>query len=381
MIAPSASTPTTTHAGSVVLLPGDKFFVRRIALTPGQDVPSQVELAFETLAPFAAPQLFHGYCPSRDGAQALIFAAYRKNFSPDEISLWATADAVLPDFALWLGLEKVPGAEIWIRESDRAVEAVAWDGTSDLPAGILFRKTDALPAATVAEQLKADLGRRFDLADGGLDEWTGDVAVKEWTKEGLVLRLDNHTTALETRLSLERVRLMDVRDKSELAERSQLQRRDLWLWRAFVAVAAGLALCVLAELVMLGAGRLLAGKRSERDANAPAVQQISQANDLSARMEQIATQRLMPFEMLVVLNNIKPHSLQFVRVSTVGVLEMDVEAQTPNASDLRDYEQSLNKVPAIEKVEMRDPHTRENMTTFLIQVTFKREFLRAGGAK
>ncbi len=370
--------PNSTRAGSVVLLPGDRFFVRRIALTSDQDAAAQVELALETVSPFAPAQLFHGYCVSKNGRQALLFAAYRKSFTPEEVATWASVDAVLPEFVVWLGQENPPAAGVWIREGDRAVEAVAWDGKSELPAGILFRQTEILPAEILAGELQAELARRFHLPESEAEQWSGGVAVEKWTKEELLLRLDGSSARL-TRLTTEQVRLMDVRDKAELVQRAQQQRRDLWLWRAFAGVAAGLALCLLTELSLLGAGRLLAARRSEVADNTAAVQRIDQANALAARMEQIATQRLMPFEMLVVLNETKPAALTFVRATTSGPLQMEIEAQTSNAADLHDYEQRLGKAAAIEKVEVRDPHTRDNQTSFLLEVTFKRGFFRTGG--
>ena len=53
---------------------------------------------------------------------------------------------------------------------------------------------------------------------------------------------------------------------------------------------------------------------------------------------------------------------------------MEIEAQTSNAGDLRDYEQALRRSPNFEKVEVRDPRTREGVTTFQLVVVFKPGF-------
>ena len=67
---------TRTRPKGIELLSATRFFVRRIPLVVGQDAVSQVELALESIGPFAPGQLYYGYCPSRDGTQALMFAAY-----------------------------------------------------------------------------------------------------------------------------------------------------------------------------------------------------------------------------------------------------------------------------------------------------------------
>ena len=58
---------------------------------------------------------------------------------------------------------------------------------------------------------------------------------------------------------------------------------------------------------------------------------------------------------------------------------MDIEAQTANASDLRDFEAAVRKLAEIDKVEVRDPRTRDGLTTFVMEVTFKPGWLKPGG--
>ena len=60
---------------------------------------------------------------------------------------------------------------------------------------------------------------------------------------------------------------------------------------------------------------------------------------------------------------------------------MDVEAQTSNAADLRDFEADIRKLPGIDHVEVRDPRTREGQTTFVMEATFKPGWYKGGGGK
>ena len=58
---PQASTPVLTSSarpGAVVLVPGGKFFIRRVPLVPEGDAAAQVGLALESLSPFPAAQLY-----------------------------------------------------------------------------------------------------------------------------------------------------------------------------------------------------------------------------------------------------------------------------------------------------------------------------------
>lgn len=369
------STTSTTRTQSVVLLPGEKFFVRRIPLTPGQNAALQVELALETFGPFSPAQIFHGFCPSRDGRYALLFAAYRKNFTAEEIASWATADLVLPEFALWLMPATPPTAGSWLYENNDVIQLIAWDG-GELPAGLLFRKTDHAAPEIAAGELLDEASKRLGVPTESPRRLGGNFVIEKWSKEGLSLKLAKPGQTMSALLPVAMARSMDVRDKAELASLSQQQKRTQWLWRAFAGIAAGLLLCVVAEVGLQVAGKLLERQQAAVKANAGAVQQIEQANTLAARMEQMAGQRLKPFGMLASLNNLRPksNSLTFIRATTSSPAHMEVEAQTNNAADLRDYEQALRKSPEIEKVEVRDPRFRDGVTTFQLQVVFKRGF-------
>src|SRR5579871_1864848 len=86
----------------VALLPDALFFSRAVgvaseAVDAAQrwaDVSAQVELAFETLAPFPLSQLFYGHFWADGSTQALAFAAYRRRFTAEQTDAWADAELV-----------------------------------------------------------------------------------------------------------------------------------------------------------------------------------------------------------------------------------------------------------------------------------------------
>lgn len=364
-----------------MLLPGEKFFVRRIQLTPGQNAALQVELALETFGPFAPAQIFHGFCPSRDGKQALLFAAYRKNFTAEEIASWAMADVVLPEFALWPALATPPAAGCWLHENNDVLQLIAWDG-SDLPAGLLFRKVDVMPSEIAAGELLDEAAKRFGVPTGSPRQLGGSFVIEKWSKEGLGLKLDKPGQTMSALLPVAAARSMDVRDKAELASLTQQQKRTLWLWRAFAGMAAALALCAVAEIGLLVAGKLVEQQKAAVLANTPAVQQIEQANAIAARMEQMAGQSMKPFEMLALINAQRPHSMTFISASTSSPKQMDIKAEVTNAGDMSSFETALRKVSQIEQVELsRQQLQSSGVTSFELKVVFRTGFSLEGDSK
>ncbi len=377
---PASNSPTSetpARPKGIVLLPAHKFFVRRIPLVIGQDAVAQIELALETIGPFAPGQLYYGYYPSRDGTQALVFAAYRRNFSTTETVAWAAASAVLPEFAVWLGQTAPVPAGVWLHEHDDTVSAMVWDGAGELPAGLISREASPGSIETVRNDILQEVCNRFGGAADAARTFSGSVVAGSLGKEGLGLSVGQHSTLLAP----VQLRIMDVRDRAVLAGQLGQQKRDRMLWLAFASAVIGLAACVVVEAGLQVSGWLIARQRRELEASAPAVRQIEQASQLAVRMENLAGQSLRPFEMLAVLNSARPASLEFVRASTGGPRQMEIEAQSGNAADPQDYEKALGRAAGVEKVELRDIRTSAGKTMFLVAVTFKPGLAGQGGGR
>lgn len=372
---PASSLPQTSprRESSVVFAPGEKFFVRRVPLAPDSEVSVQVELALEGFSPFPAGQLYYGYRTNVARSEAVVFAAHRKNFSAEETASWIDAAAVLPTFSVWLGANSVPAAGVALREDGTELEAVAWDGKSELPAAVLVRTQEAVGRDTLVAtaRRKAELG-----ADAAVKIFRPAVEITR-EKQELILRLSSG--GVEARFDEAELGHADIRDKEVLKSRRVTLRRDTLLWRGFAGIVIGLAVCVVLELGVLGARFWLANRQSFLAAQAPIVKKIEQAQSMTKRLEDISTQRLLPFEMLNVLNDKRPAGLEFNTVTTNGLWQLDIRGQANSADDTSTFESEIRKINGVEKVEVLEKTTRDRMTVFHYQVSFKPGWYQAGG--
>jgi len=359
----------------VILLPAERFFVRRIPLVSDSAIESQVELALEARSPFALEQLFYGYVVDSAHRYALIFAAYRRGFSAQEQAAWNDSVHAVPAFLLWTvaGRAKA-GVSALVREQGQTLEAVAWDDASELPSHLLIRSGDGGSRKKDLELLLAELSRR-----------TGVTAddVRRIDAEILSAPRDDEvqfscTSAFTGTLTHARLITADVRDKAVLTAHRRDRRRATLVGGVFSAIVAGLAACLVLELTVLGGRALLARKNGEIAALAPEIQKIESAQYLASKLEKMAAQQLQPFEMLALINQPRPASIEFLRVTTAGPLRLDIEAQTANAGDLRIYESALRGLAGIERVELRDPRMRSGRTTFALEVNFQPNWATQG---
>lgn len=371
---PAATAVPPVHPPAL-LVPGARFFIRRISLAPNAPAAPQIELALETLSPFPLEQLFYGSVTDKAGQHALVYAAYRRNFSADEQESWNHARTVVPEFLLWAFSRRSNQAGAQIRHTETGVEIVAWDDASELPVLILSRATDD-DAERDPTPLLLELKRRTGIEANDVELVEEPLKVTGIDRDGLALQAGKQRTALIAPTALTDA---DIRDKAELTERRREERRTTLLWRLFAVSALALAACVLVEISLAGGRAFLAAQRQRINANAETVRSIESAQLLATKLEKMTSQQLRPFEMLALINQPRPRSIEFQRISTSGPLTLQIEAQTAEAGDLRIYEDALRKLGTVERVELRDPRMRSGRTTFQLEVTFKPNWSVNGG--
>jgi hypothetical protein len=357
---------TTETTATVLLVPGERFFIKEVALEGGADVVPQVELALEEASPFPLAQLYHGFVVSRDRRHALAFAAYRKRFTAEEQAEWPSAAAVLPDFAALIGAPPDKPLIVVHRQAD-GLSAVAWDGQAGVPRAVLARAIAEPTEAQVAEMV-TELQRRANLPDAEVRRLEGEAGVGLDEEGNATIRLGGEETAHFTGAALADA---DVRDKSFLdAKRREEGRRRGW-GRALWAVAA---LLLLAAGVEIGAGVLALWNRQQREVvagQAAEVQRIETAQTLATRIEDLAARQEKPLEWLSVVSAVRPRSVQFTRVVSNNDRSLTIDAQTADAAAVGTYEAALRERPELEQVEMRDLRSREGLTSFLLYVKFQ----------
>ncbi|EIQ00257.1 hypothetical protein OpiT1DRAFT_04799 [Opitutaceae bacterium TAV1] len=365
--APAVSSP-------VLFLPGDRFFVRTVALAEGAPVDEQVALAIEGLSPFGPAQLYSGYVVAPDRKSALAYAAWRRRFADVDAEVWDAARQVLPEFLPLLAHRPERGtAGIVLCQGPERLVGVAWREGEALPAAVLVRESTS---ENDQEPLAAALRERAGLAaDVPVRIPAGEINASTTGEGALELRVGHAGTPWV--LPTAALDAADVRDPDFLAARERAARRDHWLWRG---VQLAICLLLFTALVEIAASvfRAHTASRSKRiDAQSADVNRLMTAQTLAERIGELSDRRLMPLEMLALINPQRPRSITFQRTVTRGTRELEIEAQTASAADVNAYEGILKELPAIEKVQTRDIRAREGTTSFILTLTFHPEALRA----
>jgi hypothetical protein len=178
---------------------------------------------------------------------------------------------------------------------------------------------------------------------------------------------------LSAAFTREQLDVLDVRDKEELASRRRARARDLLLWRVLLGCAAAIVLAATLELSLIG-GRLWQNARKVVvEMQEPGVSKILMAKNLAARIDELSTRRMRPFEMISLVADKKPASVTFVSATVMNLYTLDVEAQAAASTDLETFRTALNTLSGCERVEIKGQRLVNGLTTFRVVVTFKLE--------
>jgi len=365
--------PSAPPAPAVCLARGEVFFVRRIALVEGEPTAGQVSLAIEGLAPFPPEQLYYGHVASADGRAALVFAAFRRRFEALETEAWADAEFVTAELVPLLAVRPASGDGMVIHVGGKRITGLAWRAGDDLPQLVLVRSGGEEEAAAFIEEVRsrAGLSRQVEVL-----RVAGELTLRPAGEGGHEALVGDEVCGV---LPGQRIGGGDVRDPDFLAERRRARLRDEWLWRGLLGAAALLALAAVIDLGSgawsWNSGRLEAKAASQKEA----VAQTETAQVLANRIAELNEKRLMPFEMLTLVNPSRPDTVIFQRVVTRGLLGLEIEAQATNAEDVGTYSNALKALPALSQVRTRVDGARDGVTRFVLSLDFKAEALRGNG--
>ena len=375
MTSPFTRAFTGPKPQEAAMLPGNRFFVRRLSVE-GEDAPGQVNLALEAISPFPLEQMLVGFVTSADGKQVLAYAAHRRRFTAEESFAWPEDCQVVPEFLALCGHR--PAADgIVVHRSNERLTALAWKAGDELPAAIVVAELADTDEAGIAREAAA----RADLAtDTPVENLTGGLtgAIVEGD---LILKGEFEGTFTIPKKGLDD---SDIRDSDFLAERRKKERLNLILWNAARVGAAVLVLSLLFDIAGFVVGLRKASLEVANEARRPQVEDIEASQGITSRILELGVKRLLPMEMLALVNEKRPATVEFTNIhceikkakdSTIAKPMMTVDAKTPNAGDISDFLKAVQGMPEVEAATNSEPRVRETSTTFRVEITFKQAAL------
>jgi hypothetical protein len=146
--------------------------------------------------------------------------------------------------------------------------------------------------------------------------------------------------------------------------------------------AAALLLFALGEFALIGGAGWQRVRKDKIRMQKPSVDGIMASQAMANRIDELATKRMLPFEMITALfvENRKPPEIVFKRATVspaTGINTITIAAESTSIPQVGPYLAILRNLPMVAHVDLRDERTRGDTETFTLVVTFKPDTLIA----
>lgn len=362
----------------MVLVPGHHCFGVPAALPPGtleSEHAGVAALAIEQASPFPLDHLATGHIASPSGDGLVATAVYRRKLSPEALESWKDAQAVLPDYAAFLCNRDPHGGKVVVLETPLSVTALDFGAAAGSPQRILSRAVQGDSPDATAQAREQVLAR---VHSGSRTVHRYRLAANPVQQRGTRLRFNwdpqGGAPAVDCEMPERMAWAQDLRDSEESAARRKAAGRER------TAVGVCIALAWLLVLLLVGEGLLALGNlwTSSREASlaasASAVQQIESDFEVANRLDAYGASKPMPLELLAYINDLRPRSIYFTRVSFDSPAQMTIDAATANLSDVNEFEAALRRAAGLALVQTGRTNAREGGATFQLILAFRPGF-------
>lgn len=371
-----SSTPSEPH-----LLPPQGFFIESILLgdASSEEIGGIARLALEDLSPLPLEFLSWGVFTLPGSAKGLLYATTKERLRGLEAKM---SDDSLYELPTFLGALPEKAFEL------KTVRAFISDDALSI---LVFEADERIPSRVVNVLIpneEEDIDSLFELkntqeaywvekgyhAEEGIYRLTGieptDKAGVHFITESFSEDGSISKSSVLLHEDIDRLWLADVRDeafKLQEAQRRRLEGILTHVWKG----GLGVLTVLIALEVLLSIGSLWNHfRQSKIDAQEPAVQIALQQQSLLESLRDLYSSELKPFEMLDLLNQVRPKELYFNQFSSEDYLHADVKGTGSSVDQVNEYAELVKAIPEVEAVLVSDVQTRQGKVQFNLQITF-----------
>lgn len=378
-----------------VLVPGNWFVSRAFAVPEelkGREVEEFAELSVEEISPFNLDQLYWGYYFNEESRRIFVYTAFdqklRKDMADSDLF-----DYAFPDFAQTFGL-KFEHATLIFLLHESTLSGILLPGKDPVPQAVVGITLDPEFSQEELEDARKRIIARVKKQVARLEEPTLANPIHEFDAVDIhdaIYRRDREFKQPRSKPVIQlipygdgpgapwhvplpggsRLWAMDIRKAEDKALLQKKHGWSLWYWRASVIVLLLFLFLGLAEFGLVALAKLYEKRQAVADDTAPRAEEVQQKADILAKINQITTNQLLPFEMLDAVNQFRPEDIYFTRFTAEDGNALQVEAISENATAVNAYQDQLRDLPYVQSVVISNNRVQNNRTTFRLRVVFK----------
>ncbi|MDA0348604.1 MAG: hypothetical protein O3C43_02630 [Verrucomicrobia bacterium] len=378
-----------------VLVSGNWFVSRAFSVPEGlkdKELEEFAELSVEEISPFNLEQLNWGYFYGEESSRLFIYAAFDQKLRKDLVES-EQFDYAFPDFVQSFGL-KFERATLIFLVHETTLSGILLPANDEVPQTVVgitldpeFSPSDLEDARKrVVQRIEIQVNRRHEptlanpIVDFGSVEVSDIIYTRNWefkeskAKPSLELVPYGDSFGKGTEVGINetgKLWAMDVRKADAKEELAKKHGWSLWYWRGTMIVLLLFFILAAGEVGLLAFTKwnekqLLIALEKE-----PRASDVMEKSDILAKINQITTNQLLPFEMLTIVNEYRPETIWFTRFIAEGGNAVQVEAAGLPSSDINGFQEALRDVEVISNVTISNNRVANNQASFRMRIEFQ----------
>jgi Tfp pilus assembly protein PilN len=141
--------------------------------------------------------------------------------------------------------------------------------------------------------------------------------------------------------------------------------KRLWL---SLKIAAGTGAVILTlDIISAVSDWVVSSRENTIASQTPEVTRVENNQQLLDKLNQFYNQELKPFELLDILNEVRPRSIYFTDVISQNFNDIEVRGMASNVEEVNAYTSTLDEAPEVISVELIDILTRQGQVNFTLK--------------
>lgn len=367
----------------VGLASADAFFTRRVDLPENlswADKTAYIELFLEGNAPFPMDQLAWGFLEDDLSSFALVYATPRTRLKGLKMDDPGKFLQLFPGFITLFG-ETFERPTVRFLSQNGNLTALFFEKGNPVPEKVISRHIkEELLTDEVLLEAREKLEKSLKIQEYSIEPglWLGEGM--EIEGEGEFVFLHRHVSnknpepLKEHRLRLKGDQLWaaDLRDGAYAGTERKSRQRSSVIWKSLKAAAITAAVLLFLQFFILGLSAFNALRENRIAELEPDATRVENKLTLAQRLTQSTEEDLQPFLLMEAINPLRPDSVYFDKVRSRAFNQLEVEGQSAEGvTPFNAFADSIGKLSYVQEV-VPNPQTRNNQTTFELEITFSR---------
>ena len=379
---------------NALLLPGDSFFSQSFILPEGigrEDIRQFAELSLEGMSPFPLANLCWGYLSHPSSSHILVYAAYRERLNQLGFKDLDSYFQVFPGFITRFG-ETFEKPTVRFLLETGVLSALFYQPHNHVPDKIISRALgEEHPEPAALFDMCEKLIKAGEIS-GYITEkevWVGiDHRIGADGSAQFLHQIDSSnaderslTSQQYTPIALDERSIWDadVRSRSYTLQTYRARRISRRLWHGTMAATAALAVLLLTQTSIILINLWTHNRESRIEARSEDAQMVENRFDLLQKVDQFSQHGIKLFEMLDIINRLRPSSVYFTRTSSDTYNQLTVQGLGTNVEEVNRYGEQLHGLPLIADTDIQVV-SRRGKAPFSLRVNFKELPATATGA-